>query len=337
MKQISSSNLPYIRSFTSKFKPASLVCLAMAFFIMSMTTSAMALSSDNETLSAESIITDQGNVSEYNHLIEVSLLNSGYVVVSESMVYLIETAEGQDLNQTEIKLWIPENAEIMDFQVTDMAGANSAVPVNYTRGTNYLYFYSEENESSSEMPLLYGIKYVLPDPGDEVLRKVIYENGELEQPISGLILTVYHDENTGISLSSENGALLTADNSVLESNYSSYTWNMPAFNEFTITREEKEAVKNTEKSDNNLAIPMLIVIIIVAPAAFYYTRKYTPKSLKDINELEDLYDAEMAVLSQMKQDRKNDKLSMDEFEKLEKKHSEKASKIKSELEKLKKT
>jgi hypothetical protein len=39
----------------------------------------------------------------------------------------------------------------------------------------------------------------------------------------------------------------------------------------------------------------------------------------------------------MKQDRKNDKLSQDEFEELEKKHSEKASKIKSELEKLKKT
>lgn len=337
MKQIPSSYSSYIDSPIRKYKTTSFVCLVLTFIIISMATPAIALSSENQTSPAESMMAYQGDVSEYNHLIEVSLLNTGYVVVSESMVYLIESTEDQDSNQTEIKLWIPENAEIMEFQVTDMAGTNSVVPVNYTRGTNYLYFYSEKNESSSGMPLLYGIKYVLPDTGNEVLRKVIYEKEELEQPISRLIVTVYHDENTEISFSSENGPLLTVDDTVLEANYSSYTWNMPAFNEFTIAREEKEAVQNTEKSDNNLAIPMLIVIIIVAPAAFYYTRKYTPKSLKDINELEDLYDAEIAVLARIKQDRKNDKLSQEEFHRLEKKHSESLSKIKSELEKLKKT
>jgi hypothetical protein len=337
MKQNSSSYFFYIRSFPGKVKPSFLVCLALVLFIMSMTTSAIALTSGNETLATESMMTEQGNVSEYSHLIEVSLLNTGYIVVSESMVYLIDSIEDEDFNQTEIKLWLPENAEIMQFQVVDMSGTSSAVPVNFTRYDNYLYFYSDDNEASSEMPLLYGIRYVLPDTGDEVLRKVIYKNGELEQPISRLILTVYHDENTGISLSSENGVLLIADDTVMEANYSTYTWSTPEFNEFTIFREEKEPVQNTEASDTNLTIPILIVIIIVAPAAFYYTRKYAPQNSKDINELQDLYDAEMTVLSQIKKDRKNNKLSQEEFEKVNKKHSENASKIKREMENMKKT
>ena len=63
----------------------------------------MALSPDNATLAAESMINGQGNVSEYNHLIEISLLNTGYIVISESMVYLIESTEEQDNNLTEIK------------------------------------------------------------------------------------------------------------------------------------------------------------------------------------------------------------------------------------------
>ncbi|MBP1909032.1 hypothetical protein [Methanolobus bombayensis] len=296
-----------------------------------------ALSINNETSSAESMITEQGNVSEYNHLIELSLLNTGYVVVSESMVYLIESTKGQDSNQTEIKLWIPENAEIMQFQVTDMANTNSAVPVNFTRDTNYLYFYSNENEVSSDMPLLYGIRYVLPDTGDEVFRKIIYEKGELEQPMSRLIVTVHHDENTDISLFSENGDLLAADDTVVEANYSSYTWNTPEFNEFTINREQNELVQSTETSENNLIIPILVLIVIVVAVGYYYMRKKSPANSKDISELEDLYDAEMAVLSQIKQDRKNNKLSQEEFDNLKKKHSESASKIKIELEKLKRT
>ena len=75
----------------------------------------------------------------------------------------------------------------MQFQTTDMAGSNSAVPVNFTRNGNYLSFNSEEYEGSSGMPLLYGIRYVLPDTESEVFRKVIYEHGKLEQPISRLI------------------------------------------------------------------------------------------------------------------------------------------------------
>ncbi|WMW24814.1 hypothetical protein RE474_12130 [Methanolobus sediminis] len=340
MKKISFSNFPYFpynSSSVSRFKKAFLVCLALTLCTMIMLTPALALSSDNETLPAESIISEQGNVSEYNHLIEVSLLNTGYVVVSESMVYLIESSGNLDSKQTEIKLWIPENAEIMQFQTTDMAGSNSVMPVNFTRDGNYLYFYSEKNESSSAMPLLYGIRYVLPDTGDQVLRKVIYKNGELEQPISRLILTVYHDDNTGISLSSENGALLTADDTLMEANYSSYVWNTPEFNEFTITREEKDLVQDTATSGNNLVIPVLIVILIVVAAGYYYMRKNSPANSKDINELEDLYEAEMAVLDRIKKDRKNNKLSQEEFDKLEKKHSESASKIKKEMEKLKKT
>jgi hypothetical protein len=318
-------------------KPVGLVCLSLALCIILLQIPAMALSSDNGNLSVESVTAEQGNISEYNHLIEVSLLDTGYVVVSESMVYLIESAGDQYSNQNQIMLLIPENAEIMQFQATDMAGANSALPVNYTRDGNYLYFYSQENEISSGMPLLYGVRYVLPDTGNEVLRKVIYENGELEQPISRLIVTVYHNENSDISISSENGDLLTADNTVMEANYSSYMWNAPQFNEFTITCEEKELVQNTTTSGNSQIIPILVVIIIVAPAAFYYTKKYAPKSSKDINELEDLYEAEMTVIDRIKQDRKNNKLSQEEFDKLKKKHSENASKIKSEMEKLKKT
>jgi len=337
MKQTSSPYFSYISSSISKFKPSYLVCLALALCTMLMITPALALSPDNVTLSPESMTSGQGNVSEYNHLIEVSLLNSGYIVVSESMVYLIDPTNKQHSNQSQIMFWIPENSQIMQFQTTDMAGSNSVMPVNFTRDGNYLYFYSEKNESSSGMPLLYGIRYVLPDTGDEVLRKVIYKKGELEQPISRLILTVYHDENTGISLSSENGALLTADDTVLEANYSSYVWSTPEFNEFTITRNEKDLVQNTATSGNNLVIPLVIIILIVVVAGYYYMRKNSSANSKDINELEDLYEAEMAVLERIKKDRKNNKLSKKEFDKLEKKHSESASKIKKELEKIKKT
>ncbi|TQD23464.1 hypothetical protein FKV42_13125 [Methanolobus vulcani] len=317
-------------------KPVGLVCLSLALCIILLQIPAMALSSDNGNLSVESVTAEQGNVSEYSHLIEVSLLDTGHVVVSESIVYLIDSAEDEYSNQSQIMLWISENAEIMQFQASDMAGANSALPVNYTRDGNYLYFYSLENESSSGMPLLYGISYVLPDTGNEVLRKVIYKEEELEQPISRLIVTVYHNGDAGISISSENEDLLTADNTVMEENYSSYMWNAPKFNEFTITCEEKELVQDTTTSGNSRIIPILIVIIIVVAGGYHYMKKRTPANSNDINELEDLYEAEMIVIDRIKKDRKNNKLSQEEFDKLKKKHSESASKIKSEMEKLKK-
>nr|WP_321498622.1 hypothetical protein [uncultured Methanolobus sp.] len=337
MKQSSLSYFPHTSPSSSKFKKAFITSLALTLCIVSLLTPAMALSNDNGTLTADSAIIGQGNVSEYNHLIEVSLLNTGYIVVSESMVYLIESSGNPDSDQTQIKFWIPENAEIMQFQVTDMAGTNSAVPVNYTRGKNYLYFDPEDNEASSGMPLLYGIRYVIPDTGNEVFQKVIHEDGELEQSINRLITVVYHSEYVVPKITSAEGKTIMADETVAGDNYTSFEWSSPQFEEFNIVTEELEPVTQKQTRYNSGMIIGILLFIAVIGAVLYYKKKDSRGNSKDISELQDLYDAEMAVIARIKHDRKNNKLSQEEYDKLEKRHGQNASKIKKEIEKMKKT
>ncbi|WMW22656.1 hypothetical protein RE476_02230 [Methanolobus mangrovi] len=294
---------------------------------------ALALSNDSDNISNPSAIStdsEQAGVSEFSHLIEVYFEDDNYLVASESIVYSASSAN----NSQELVLWIPENAEIMQFQVTDMIASTTATSVNYSRTGDFVSFPSYGDTSSSGMPLLYGIRYVVQSHEEEqTFRKVISEDGIFDYPVSRLIIIVHHEESEIPAITSVSGLQLVADEVISEMNYTSYAWSSPQFNEFSITLINQNSGTKTGMWDNYSLIVGIVLLIIVVAAALFYKKNDSGS----ISDLEDLYEAELAVLAQIKEDRKKKKLSEEEFENLHKKHSDSALKIKNKMEKLKKT
>ncbi len=283
--------------------------------------------------SAISGIYEQTGISEYNHLIELYFEENDYVLASESIVYSAGSANDSE----EFVLWVPENAEIMQFQVTDMAGSSTATSVNYSKEGNFLYFPSYYGTTdSSGMPLLYGIRYATHSHEEvPTFRKVIREDGVFDYPISRLIIVVNHEENEIPAIISAEGLTIAADEIISDKNYTSYIWSFPQFNELSIALEKNNEERAATIPYNSfIMLGILGIIIVIIAAAILHYRK---ESSGEMSKLEDRYEAELMVLAQIKEDRKKNKLSKEESESLHKKHSDNALKIKSKMEKLKKT
>ncbi len=308
------------------------VFLMLCIFCLFLQSPAMALSDSSSNLSdssATSTDSEQTGTSEFSHLIEVYFEDDNYLVASESIVYSASSAN----NSKELVLWVPENADIIQFQVSDMTASTTATSVNYSRKHDFLYFSSYGDTSSSGMPLLYGIRYVVHSHEEEqTFRKVISEEGIFEYPVSRLIIIVHHEDNEIPAITSVSGLPLVADEVISDMNYISYAWSSPQFNEFSITLINQNSGTKTGMGYNYSLIMGIILLIIVVAAALFYKKNDSG----NISDLEDLYEAELAVLAQIREDRNKKKLSKEEFESLNKKHNENALKIKNKMEKLKK-
>lgn len=297
--------------------------------------SALAHANISENISDQSAISgiyEQTGISEYNHLIELYFEENDYVFVTESIVYSTGSANDSE----EFVLWVPENAEIMQFQVTDMASSSAATSVNYSKEGNFLYFPSYGTTSSSGMPLLYDIRYATHShEAVPTFRKVIREDEVFDYPISRLIIVVNHEENEIPAIISAEGLTIAADEIISDKNYTSYIWSFPQFNELSIALEKNNDERAATIPYNSFVmLGILGIIIVIMAAAILHYRKESPG---EMSKLEDRYEAELTVLAQIKADRKKNKLSKEEFESLHKKHSDNALKIKSKMEKLKKT
>ncbi|SFM23025.1 hypothetical protein SAMN04488696_0463 [Methanolobus profundi] len=269
-------------------------------------------------------------VSEFSHLIEMYFEDDNYIIVSESVVYSTGSVNDSD----DLVLWIPENAEIMQFLVTDMTGSASETSVNYSREGNFIYFSADESSTSNVMPLLYGIRYVVHSHEDvATFNKVIRSEGILDYPISRLIIVVNHENSEIPSITSANGIQLVADQASNDDGKTSYIWSSPAFDEFSVTLQSPNSYTNTGTGYNYSLIIGIVLLIVVIGAVLYYKKDSSGK----LGELEELYEAELAVIAQIESDRKKKKLSKDDFERIHKKHSDSAAKIKEKMEKLKKT
>lgn len=326
MKKQASFDLPALTGAIIRYLPLLMLCGCL---ILSQTLSP-ALANDTNGTSANATVPAQTGVSEFSHLIEIKFLADGYVLVEEAVVYSTGTANDIE----ELVFWVPDNADIMQFQATEMADSTTSGPINYSRNGNFLYFQPHETTGSGGMPLLYGIRYVIQETGEaSAFRKVIRDQGTFEYPIARLIVIVDHDEGRVPIISSDEGLSLTADETVHELDYTSFVWTSPQFDELSITLEE-QGPDNGSRNGYNSGIIIGILLLVALIRIVVYNKK---GSSGDLDELEDSYEAELAVIARIEEDRKKNKLSKEEFESLHKKHTESALKIKSKKEKLKKT
>jgi hypothetical protein len=276
--------------------------------------------------STTATLSNATGISEYSHLIELSFEENNYIIAGEAIVYSTDANSSEEL-----VLWIPENADIMQFQVTDMMASAASTSVNYSREGDLIYFSLPLFENTSSMPLLYGIRYSVHSHEEiPTFHKILREENVFGYPISRLILIVNHEAN---EIPSSEGTPIFADEVTNTANQTSYVWNSPGFTEISVTLETENVIQNSEDSSNTLIIPGIILVAIIAAAILYYKKENSG----DLSELQDIYDAEMTVIAQIKKDRKNNKLSQKEFESILKKHTDNISKIKNKMEKLKRT
>ncbi|WP_292467323.1 hypothetical protein [Methanolobus sp.] len=281
------------------------------------------------TNNSSSVLTPahQAGISEYSHLIELSFDENNYIVAGEALVY---STDSQNKSE-ELALWIPENADIMQFQTTDMMATVASTAVNYSRNGNLLYFNSPDISNSTNMPLLYGIRYSVHSHEEvTTFNKVLREENVFGYPVSRLIIIVNHGENEVPAVTSADGTPIIADESMSESNQTSYIWSAPQFTEFMVTLEEENYHETSKTTINPFIISGILVVIIIATAIIYYRKGNS----EDMDELRDRYEAELAVIAKIEEDYKKNKLSKDEFESILKKHSDNASSIKRKMEKL---
>ncbi|MDY0386461.1 MAG: hypothetical protein RBT65_04890 [Methanolobus sp.] len=331
MKEQSSTYAIQSMKYIVRYVPVFLILCVCCVFLQAPVMADADITENVSNQSAISGIHEQAGILEYNHLIELYFEENDYVFATESIVYSTGSANGSE----ELVLWIAENAEVMQFQVSDMANSSTATSVNYSKEGNFLYFPSYYGTTgSSGMPLLYGIRYATHSHEEvPTFRKVIRKDGIFDYPIFRLIIVVNHEENEIPAIISADGLRIVADETTSDKNSTSYIWSTPQFTELKVTLEEDDFNQTAKTPYDSLIVPGILTIIIIAATVLYY-RKKTPGNL---NDFKDLYEAEMAVIAQIKEDRKKNKLSNEDAERLLKKHSANASKIKSKMEKLKKT
>ncbi|WP_342305374.1 hypothetical protein [Methanolobus sp. ZRKC5] len=332
MKEQSSTHAIQSRKYITRYAPVFLMLCVCCVFLQAPVLAHADILENASNHSAVSGIYEQAGISEYNHLIELYFEENDYVLATESIVYSTDSANGSE----EFVLWIAENAEVMQFQVSDMASGSTAASVNYSKEGDFLYFPSYYGTTeSSGMPLLYSIRYATHSHEEvPTFRKVIREDGVFDYPISRLIIVVNHEESEIPAIISADGLTIVADETINDKSYTSYIWSSPQFNEFSISLEKNNDERATIPYNSIIMLGMLGIIIVIIAAAILYYRK---GSSGNLSEFEDRYEAELAVLAQLKEDKEKKKLSNEEFGKLHKKHSENALKIKRKMEKLKKT
>ncbi len=331
MKERSSTYGIQSRKRIARYVPVFLVICVCCVFLQVPVLAHADISENVSNQSAISGVYEQAGISEYSHLIELYFEGNDYVFATESIVY----SPGSANDSEEFVLWVAENTEVMQFQVSDMANSGTVTSVNYSKEGNLLYFPSYYGTTgSSGMPLLYGIRYATHSHEEvPTFRKVIRKDGIFDYPISRLIIVVNHEENEIPAILSADGLRIVADETISDKNSTSYIWSTPQFTELKVTLEEDDFNQTAKTQYDSLIVPGILAIIIIAATVLYY-RKKTPGNL---NDFKDIYEAEMAVIAQIKEDRKKNKLSNEDAERLLKKHSTNVSKIKSKMEKLKKT
>ncbi|WP_407356175.1 hypothetical protein [Methanolobus sp. WCC5] len=272
-------------------------------------------------------------ISEYSHLIEIHFHDNDLLIVSESIVYLMDvTAEDEEL-----VLWVPEAAQITHLQVTDMAGTADVRSLDHERNGSLVYFSSHGISGSNGMPQLYGIRYAIQDSGEgTVYRKVLREQGTFGYPTSRLIIIVAHDEDKVPVIISGEDLLIEADETISETDQTSYVWYSPQFDQLSITLEERDKGLEAEQGYAGIIAGAILFIIVIAVLYNRYRRNDSTDPYMP-GELEDLYDAELAVIARIEGDWKKDKLSKEEYDSLHKKHTESAAGIKKRIEKLKRS
>ncbi|WP_340818569.1 hypothetical protein [Methanolobus sp. WCC4] len=302
-----------------------ILCICSLFLI----TPAIAFPDDADNSSASTIAEDVG-ITEYSHLIEMYFEDDNYILVGESVVY----STGSANESGELVFYVPENANIMYLQVTDMAGSIPATSVNYSREDDFIYFSPVGLTGSGGMPLIYDTRYTVHSHEEvPTFNKVIRENGVLDYPISRLIIVVNHDNEEIPSITSADGIILVADEVMSGTNKTSYIWSSPDFDEVNVILEKHNTGPTAGGVPNYSIIVGIILLVIVIAAVLYYKKGSSGK----LNELEDIYEAELVVLAKIDEDRKKKKLSKEDFERIHKKHSDNAEKIKQKMEKLKRT
>ena len=333
MKERSSTYGIQSRKRIARYVPVFLVICVCCVFLQVPVLAHADISENVSNQSAISGVYEQAGISEYSHLIELYFEGNDYVFATESIVYSAGSANDSE----EFVLWVAENTEVMQFQVSDMANSSTATSVNYSKEGNLLYFPSYYGTTgSSGMPLLYGIRYATHSHEEvPTFRKVIRKDGIFDYPISRLIIVVNHEENEIPAIISADGLRIVADETTSDKNSTSYIWSFPQFNEFSIILEkndDKQAATIPYNSFFMLGI-LGIIIVIIAAVILYYKKGSSGK----LSGFEDRYEAELAVLAQLKEDKEKKKLSKEEFESLHKKHSESALRIKRKIEEMKKT
>lgn len=320
---------------TKKCKCISLI-LALCICFVIFQTPAMAFSeyasNGNNTYNVFDP-TDQNKISESSHLIELYFEDNNYILAGESVVYSI----ADENNNTELVMWIPENAEILQFLAADMMRGSSAIPINFSRQDDLLYFAEDQNISFGGMPLLYEIRYTVHSHEETAtFTKIIREEDYFGYPVSRLILLVHHQEDEIPSVTLADGTPIIADEVNSEATQTAYIWSAPQFNDFSVILQKNSYAPTTESSPessvNSLIVPGIVALVIVGAAVLYYKH-----DSGNIDKLEDIYEAELAVIARIKEDRKKNVLSKDEYESILQKHANNAEKVKSKMEKLKKT
>lgn len=323
------------QSFTNKTKKGkniqfTIILILCITFLLSHNP-AMAFPENTDNANNTSVVnsTDQSEVSEFSHLIELYFEDNNYILAGESVVYSTNKENVSD----QLVMWVPENAEIMQFFATDMMESGSTVSINYSRQNGVLYFNRPGNLTSGGMPLLYKIRYVVHSHEEiPTFNKVISEEGPLDHQVSRLILLINHQKDQVPVITSADGSPIKADDTANEDNKTSYIWSSPQFSEFSVALQKNSYPQTSGTSFGSFMIPGIIVLIIITVAIMYYRSQRNG----DLKELEDIYEAEMEVISRIKEDRKNNRLSKDEYESVLKKHTDNVSKIKRKMEKQKK-
>lgn len=321
-KHLSSGNLNMKNNKKRHIVP--MIVLFLSFiFLVNPATALSGYAGNNSSISAISYSGD--GITEASHLIELYFEEDNYILAGESVVF------SQPENSSEkLVMWIPENASIMQFFSYDMMGSSAANTVNYSRDGDLLYITQSDNVNSTGMPLIYEIRYTLAgmdQTSTPVFTKFIRSDESFGYPVSRLILLVHHGENEVPSIISADGTTITADEVRSESNRTSYIWSSPQFEKFSVTLQKEQTAAG---SLDRFILPLIMILIIAAAVVYYKKREK-----RDLTELQDIYDAQMAVIAKIKEDRKKNLLSGEEYENILKKHTENASRIKEKMERKK--
>ncbi|WP_406662234.1 hypothetical protein V7O66_06160 [Methanolobus sp. ZRKC3] len=274
--------------------------------------------SDSFNSSMEQII-------ESSHLIELDLNHEGTIFVQESIVFSVSGEEALD----NLIIHIPETAEVTSFKRIEMMGTDSK-QIEYLRDQDALYFNDSERLYQSSMPALYEISYVLEDGKNAYshsFSKVLHDSEKTSYPISRLAVVVNYPEGVHVSLTDAIGNALKADEIKDESNTVSFTWTSPDFDVLLVSTH-KAVEQGSAKNIQNIFVLALVSVTALVLVFVLYSKR---KKNADIHDLEDRYEALLAVILQTEEDRKNKVISDQEFKALHKKYKQQAMEVKKKM------
>lgn len=269
-------------------------------------------------------------ITRSSHLIELDLSHENAIFVQESIVFSISEGKFPD----KLAIILPETAEIDSFQRVEMMGANSE-HINYSRSGDILFFNDSEHLQESSMPALYEVRYAIKDDATLASRsflKVLYRSDQVSYPISRLAVVATYPEGVHVHLTDGMGNAVKADSVETETNTVSFAWTSPDIDVLVVnTHDPVEPVSGTKSSGGFvflLASGAFILMVFIL-----YSRR---KGNADIRNLEDNYEALLAVILKLEEDHKKKLISKKEFQSLHKKYRYQAMETKKKMDNLKK-